>query len=289
MSDMVIDAVRRLNSEGREVWFTNPPKGKVPPQLRKFLFKKGHRPTNPGKRGGKSAPGWFDLHYPRRDRATVLFRDASGVFTKHAGQSGKSRPKNPAELAILNAYRGKKHGGKHPHRNPGGFLAKVKGAFSGVMPALPVAGGAIVGAVVNRQLIPRALDKFLPATGILSNVRTGIWNFVARALLVLLPPVAVALLVKSPMVRRLAVGYALGGVASVGASAIEAVMTKAGVPVLVGDYEVPGNPMGLFSLPRSAGGLGLFALSSPPLSEAEAVEGDYPTVEAGDEDDGQDY
>lgn len=289
MSDMVIDAVRRLNAAGREVWFTNPPKGKIPPQLRPFLFKKGHRPTNPAKRGGKSAPGWFDLHYPRRDKATIVFRDSSGVFTKHAGQSGRGRPRNPAELAILNAYKGKGHGGKRP-RNPGGFLAKAKSAVSVIMPGLPMAGGAVIGAVVDRQLIPRALDKFLPVTGILSNVRTGIWNFVARALLVLLPPVLVALLVKSPMVRRLAVGYALGGTASVGASAVEAVMTKAGVPVLVGDYEIPGNPMGLFSLPHARGGLGLFSLPSPPLSEAgEAVEGDYPTVEAGDEDDGQDY
>jgi len=287
MSDQVIDAVRRLNADGREVWFTNPPKGKVPPQLRKFLFKKGHRPTNPGKRGGKSAPGWFDLHYPRRERATVVFRDASGVFSKHAGQSGHARPKNPAELAILNAYRGKSHG-KRP-RNPGGFLGRAKGALFGAIPALPYTGGAILGAVVDRQLVPRAMEKFLPATGFLSNLKTGIWQLAARALLVLVPPFIVALFVRSPLVRRLAVGYAIGGMGSVGASAVEAGMTKAGLPVLVGDYEIPGSSVGLFSLPRSRGGLGLFQLPSPPLSEQEAVEGDYPTVEANDEDDGQDY
>jgi len=232
----MLDATPRTDSvTGQTFWYINPPKkkkagrakGKVPAHLRPYLFKKGH--SNP----------FTHLHYPKRKQTTVEFRDpGNGKFKRVAGKK-PPRMANPPYLAVMNP-RGK-HGRNAPAMS-GGF----GGFFSSLMSprgAAHIATG-IGAAAVDRQLVPRGM-AMLPAWA--NWFKQGIGYYIARVL---------ALLIPSAVIYRFAsktygLAYAAGGATSIGLSAIEAGINKAGVPTMgemAGEVsEVEGNPLGWFA------------------------------------------
>lgn len=268
MAGPVIETVKMPDGSYQGFWLTNPAKGKVPPQLRPFLFKKGHRPVghNPGN------PGWEQLHYDKRTKTTPIYRTDEGKFKKGKQTTMAGRPapvRNPAELAILNPHSGhishyhitgpaRNDPGRKAKHNPG-FLARFMPSFTPPKVNLGgfVSGGA--GALVDRQVIPRALS-FLPAAGFLAWFKQGLGLLVARAVLLLVQLVGGNMIFRGPNARGYVSAYAFGGGVSILASGAEMGLTKAGVPVLIGDAEMerPGNPLGMFALPKAQGGLGLF-------------------------------
>lgn len=240
-----LDAIPRTDSvSGQTFWYINPPKkkkkagrnpkGKVPAHLRPYLFKKGH--SNP----------FTHLHYPKRKQTTVEFRDsANGKFKKVAGKK-PPRMSNPPYLAVMNPR------GSHGRNAPGSMKGGFGGFFSSLMSLRGAAhiGTGIGAAAVDRQLVPRGM-AMLPAWA--NWFKQGIGYYIARVL---------ALLIPSAVIYRFAsksygLAYAAGGATSIGLSALETGLNKAGVPTMgemAGEVaEVEGNPLGWFAGYRAAG------------------------------------
>jgi hypothetical protein len=269
-----------VDPDGREFWGINPPKGKVPPHLRKFLFKKGH--AGPGKKDGRAKGNPFEkLHFAARTQ-TAFYDPRTGRF-KHAG---KPAGKNPAPMMVLGnpplmmVHGNPKKPGKKPGHNPPsvagaaptslGAFAKTVFSFKWITRGLMLTGGVLA----DRQLVPRLVEK-LPA--MFNRVKTGVGYYLTRLTLAAVPA-ALAVLFKFRALVPWTLLYLLGGWASVAVSGIEAVMVKGGLSALgeVGGetYSVPGNPLGWFGGYRGAmGGYRGRALAGPPEEPAPGTGG----------------
>jgi len=234
-------------------WFINPPKGKIPAHLRPYLFKKGHGKV----RASRKRNPWDALHYPRRAKATVAWREDDGTWGKVGGHAARpARPKNPPLLSVINAKRAKR-------RNPPGILGKLSGMFAWATP-ISTGLGIGTGIVADTQLVPRAVGM-LPAMA--DMAKQGIGLIVARALVGLL---AVPWLLWRFVHKGFAVGYFGGTLGSLLASGVKMAANWMGFTTLAeigaDNAEVDGNPLGWF-------GAGAKALPAPSGTPVSAYEG----------------